>query len=128
MEPAGALKCDICDFGDRCLPTPQPFAALERWLLEMDEALKARQVLHVQPMSDGAVVALTKYADMSSFLAGRGLVDQIKAILSHIRAARQELDQPPVPPLELAALLEAERIHGRTAVTDYLWLLAQRRR
>lgn len=66
----------------------KPLTPIEQWFWQMDAALSQRQILHVQAMSDGSVIAITKYAGMSSFLAGREIIDQIKRILSHMRAAR----------------------------------------
>jgi hypothetical protein len=42
--------------------------------------------------AEGSVLAVTRYASMSAYLAGRELVDDIKAILSHMRAARADAD------------------------------------
>jgi hypothetical protein len=109
---------------------PLPPTIMEQWFLQMEEALSHRKLLHVQLMGDHTVIAITKYQSMGAFLAGRGIIDQIKAMISHMRAARAEPMEEAkafeearariAETRELVSLLEAERIHGRSRLTDYL--------
>src|SRR5262249_15118368 len=85
--------------------------------MKMQSALAQRQNVLVVTMPDGAVFALTKYASMSVYLAGRELRDDLEAITSHMRAAEAEARESPG---DLAGILKAERIYGRSWLTDYL--------
>lgn len=68
---------------------PKP-SMLERWLSEMESAFGQRKLLHVQTMSNGSVITISKYSDMDSFRSERDGVAQIGQIRSHVRAARRE--------------------------------------
>jgi hypothetical protein len=74
---------------DRCAEVVTP---IEQWFVKMDAALAQRENVLVLTTAEGSVFALTRYASMSAYLAGRELVDDIKAILSHMRAARADAD------------------------------------
>lgn len=120
---------------------------IEQWFLKMEKAIAHRRVLHAQLMSDGAVIAITRYdSGLSPFLAGCELVDDIWAIVRHVRAARRERSARPLVDLraelqtaveevqelaeegrELIALLRAEEIHGRSRLTDCLVIASARR-
>ena len=102
---------------------------VEQWFKKMEDSLARRRILHVQVLDDGSVIAITKYCTWGAFLAGRELIDDIRNILSHVRAARDQQATPFVvgrsvddlieEMQELKALLKAER-NGRTGVTDAL--------
>lgn len=89
----------------------EPRTAVEQWFWQMDAALSQRRLLHVQALSDGSVIAITKYASMSAFLAGREIVDQIKQILTHMRAARREA--PPIGEAEAFREIQALLVETR---------------
>lgn len=84
-----------------------PPGPVERWLLKVTSTLAQRQTVLVHPTDDGAVLAVMKYPDWSAYLANNEIIDEAASMLALARPASPDL-------------VEAETLHGRSALTDLL--------
>jgi hypothetical protein len=119
---------------------------MEQWFLKVEAALDQQQLVDVVPTVDGGMLEIWKDASLSTFLACRELRDDLKNIISHMRAARnaEALDEEAAAAelkakiadmrervgrktmRELAALLRAEKIHGHSPLIDWLMVDGER--